>query len=125
MTSKRLGIVVVALAAVWSLAGLNWFAPAASYAPRSFLTVGTAQAGLADFTHGTQYTTNTMEGDPDQYANGAQGDPDQYAGTAGQDSTQSQTSDSGSSGSSHTGSWIQQITSMASWMYGALTGFRY
>jgi hypothetical protein len=124
MTSKRLGIVIIALAAVWSLAGLDWFAPAASYAPRSILTVGTAQAGLADFTHGTQLTTNTLEGDPDQYANGAQGDPDQYAGTAGQDSTQSQSSDNGSDETSRSG-WIQTITAMASSVYGALSGFRY
>ena len=72
MTSKRLGILVLALAAVWSLAGLDWLAPNASHPPRSVLAVNSAQAGFEDFLTG--YQTCSLEGDPDQYVNGADGD---------------------------------------------------
>lgn len=120
MTSKRLGMVIVALVAVWSVAGLNWFAPATSYAPRAPLSVSVA---AAEFTNALPtYTTTTLDGDPDQYANGAQGDPDQYAGTAPPDTTQNSSGTGDSSGSSGSRSLLKTVTQIVT---GVLSGFRF
>ena len=125
MTSKRLGIIVLALAVVWSLAGLDWFAPAASYAPRSMLSVGTAQAGFEDFLTG--YSTCSLEGDPDQYANGMEGDPDEYAGSSGADSTDTdpEAPEDESAKPSKIGSLTKTLMSLAGMVYDSMAGFRY
>jgi hypothetical protein len=89
MTSKRLGILVLALAAVWSLAGLDWLAPNASHQPRSVLAVNSAQAGFEDFLTG--YQTCSLEGDPDQYVNGAEGGSGDFSDGSAADTTASET----------------------------------
>ncbi len=125
MISKRLGILVLALAAVWSLAGLDWLAPAASFAPRSILSVNSAQAGFEDFLTG--YSTCTLDGDPDQYANGVEGDPDEYAGTSGADTTDvpPDVPEEGSQKPSKIGSLVEAFQGLAETVFEGLWGFRY
>ncbi len=122
MTSKRLGFAIFILAAAWSVAGLNWFAPAVAHAPRSPLLIGTAQAGEGDCTFGSVFTVNST-GDPDQYANSATpaGDPDQYANGADSTATNSGSGSGGSS--SRGGSTIKVVIQIASSILGGACGF--
>lgn len=48
MTSKRLGIFVAVVFAVWSLAGISWFTPAVGTIPTLVSSVGTAYATTGD-----------------------------------------------------------------------------
>jgi len=71
MTSKHLGILVLAMVALWSLTGLGGIVSVPSCA---VVSVGTAYAGISS----SAYTMSTCSGDPDQYTDSADGDPDQY-----------------------------------------------
>jgi len=108
------------------LAGLDWCAPAASYAPRSILTVNVAHAGFEDYLTG--YSTCTLEGDPDQYANGVEGDPDEYAGSSGADSTDAPPEDpegEETQNPSRVGSLLKAIQCLAGTIYDGMMGFSY
>jgi hypothetical protein len=48
MTSKRLGIFVAVVVAVWSLAGISWFTPVVGTFPNPVSSVGTAYATTGD-----------------------------------------------------------------------------
>jgi len=70
MTSKHLGILVIALVALWSLTGLGGF----TSVPPCAVSLGTAYAGISS----SPYSMSTCSGDPDQYTDDPSGDPDQY-----------------------------------------------
>lgn len=82
MTSKRPGM-IVALVAIWSLAGLIGFAPSGIFP--FVVTMDDAHAGRMDNYEQSDSETsgegsaNSATGDPDQYVN-TSGDPDQYVG---------------------------------------------
>jgi len=87
MTSKHLGILVIAMVALWSLTGLGGFTSVPSCA---VVSVGTAYAGISS----SAYTMSTCSGDPDQYTDSADGDPDQYADGSEDEPSDDESSDS-------------------------------
>lgn len=76
MTSRRLGLIAIALVAVWCVAGLDW-QPGSSASPSaSILQVSPAYAGNSLDDRRGGYS---LLGDPDDFAQSPDGDPDDFA----------------------------------------------
>jgi hypothetical protein len=101
MISKRLGILVIAMVALWSLMGLGWLGPAPGSVPFP-VAVGTALAGPLDGPYSSP--TLTPKGDPDQYVGSTEGDPDHYVGdNEGDDPEETDTDDPSSDSAGEAG----------------------
>jgi hypothetical protein len=101
MTSKRLGILVVALVVIWSLTGLGWFALDPGAAPNSITTWGVAHAG-----------------DPDHYVGGSEGEgqapPDNGSGGESSDNPSDEREEGDSE---HIGDAVSMIAAFIFWIW--------